>query len=332
MLTMKPTRLAACLFAATLPQLGCQFIFGINEYETGEGAGAANPSSSGGNAGENAGGSGLGGRGGSGPGPGSGGGGEGGSGGSCSCTDGNEWTYISAPIIAELGSEPTSCGGNPRINLHFGEPELTCSACSAVIDSGSCSSTLSCFNSTGSCSENQGAPAVSTNCQNILDFGELLPDSCSATAPTSPGCNPGTSNLQGEPSLGQVLSFCQGCGADCNEIVCAVHDAAETICPNGLTEAYLLRDAATGNAACDECTASPSCLPSFYVAEPFGNCDIPVSGCVTNVAKVRRAEVSTNCNSNHAEPYAPTFEPSGTLRTVCCSASLDPALDAYRLP
>ena len=328
MLTMNPTRLAASLFAATLPLLGCQFIFGINEYETGEGAGAANPSSSGGNAGENAGGSG--GRGGNGPGPGSGGGGEAGSGGSCNCTDGNGWTYISAPIIAELGSEPTSCGGNPRINLYFGEPQLSCSACSAVIDAGSCSSTLTCFNNPGACSENQSAPALSTNCQNILDFAELVPDSCSATTPTSPGCNPGTSSLQGEPKLNEVLSFCQGCG-DCGETVCAVNDAAETICPAGLTEAYLLRGAAEGTATCDECTASPTCLPAFYLAEPFGDCDKPAVGCVTNVVKVRRAEVSTDCNSNHLEPYAANFEPAGTLRTVCCSASLDPALDAYRL-
>jgi hypothetical protein len=329
MLTMKPTRLAACLFAATLPQLGCQFIFGINEYETGEGAGAANPSSSGGNAGENAGGSG--GRGGNGPGPGSGGGGEGGSGGSCNCTDGDGWTYVSAPLIADLGSEPTSCGGKPRLDLYFGEPELTCSACSAVIDSGSCSSTLTCFDDNNSCTGNQPAPSLSTSCQLIISGIDVV-DSCSVSPPTSAGCNPGTSSLQGTAELRQVLSFCQGCSEDCAANVCAVHDEAETVCPEGLTEAYLLRSASAGTATCDECTANPSCLPAFYLAAPFGECDIPASGCVTNVSGAKKAEVSTNCNSNHPEPYAPTFQPGGTQRTVCCSASLDPALDAYRLP
>ena len=327
MLTMNPTRLAASLFAATLPLLGCQFIFGINEYETGEGAAAANPSSSSGSAGENAGGSG--GRGGNGPGPGSGGGGEGGSGGSCGCTDGDGWTYVSAPVVKPLGLEPTTCNGDPRLNLYFGEPSLTCSACSAVIDSGSCSSTLTCFNNATSCTENQPAPSLSTSCQTIV--GVEFPDSCSASAPTGAGCNPGTSSLQGAAELLQVLSFCQGCSEDCAENVCAVHDEAETVCPEGLNEAYLLRSASAGTATCDECTANPTCLPAFYLAEPFGDCDIPAIGCVTNVVSARIAEVSTDCNSNHLEPYAPTFVPSGTLRTVCCSASLDPALDPYRL-
>lgn len=333
MLTMNPTCLAASLFAATLPLLGCQFIFGINEYETGEGAGAANPSSSGGNAGENAGGSGgIGGRGGNGPGPGNGGGGEGGSGGApCGCADGDGWTYVSAPIISDLGSEPTTCGGEPRLNLYFGEPQLSCSACSAQIDSGSCSSTLTCFNSATGCSEPQPTPGWSTSCQTIVDFGELVVDSCSASPPTSPGCNPGVSTLQGEPNLNSVLSFCPGCADDCSENICAVHDEAETVCPEGLTEAYLLRGAADGKATCDECTAAPSCLPAFYVRVLLGACDTPAVGCINNVTGARQAEVSTDCNSNHLEPYPPAFEPTGTLRTVCCSASLDPALDAYRL-
>lgn len=330
MLTMNPTRLAASLFAATLPLLGCQFIFGINEYETGEGAGAANPSSSGGNAGENAGGSG--GRGGNGPGPGSGGGGEGGSGGSCNCTDGDGWTYVSAPIIKRLGSEPTMCGEKPRLNLHFGEPELTCSACSAQPDSGSCSSTLTCFNSAMACSDNQSAPSLSTSCQSVLDFLEVVPDSCSVTPPTSPGCNPGTSTLQGTAELSSVLSFCQGCGKDCGENICAVHDADETICPEGLNDAYLFRGTSAGTASCDVCTASPSCLPGYLLEVLFSNsCDVPAAGCVTNVTGAKIAEVSTDCGSNRPTPYSVDFQPSGPLRTVCCSASLDPALDAYRL-
>ena len=331
MLTMNPTRLAASLFAATLPLLGCQFIFGINEYETGEGAGAANPSSSGGNAGENAGGSGgIGGRGGNGPGPGSGGGGEGGSGGSCNCTDGDGWTYVSAPIISELGSEPTTCGGKPLINLYFGEPQPVCSGCGAEIQPGSCGATISCFNDANQCMNQQPAPAVSTSCEFIIDLFEDF-DSCMVSPQAGAACTPGTSSITGD-QLENVLSFCQGCAVDCAAPICAVHEEAEISCPEGLTEAYLFRGSPDGSAECELCSVSPMCNPPFYFGGAISSCDSPASsGCQTQIARVRAPEVSTNCNSNHVEPYPVPFTPTGTLRTVCCSASLDPALDAYRL-
>lgn len=322
MLTMNPTRLAASLFAATLPLLGCQFIFGINEYETGEGAAAANPSSSSGSAGENAGGSGGQEQ--------AGGGGEGGRGGApCTCEDGGGWTYVSAPIISALGSEPTQCNDLPLVDLHFGEPTPICSACATEIQAGSCSATISCFDDANQCMNPLGPTNLNSECEFVTFPGDW--NSCSVSPQAEPACLTGPSSITGN-QLDKVLSFCRGCGEDCAGPICAVHDAAEVSCPEGLTEAYLLRGTPEGTAECDDCSITTTCNPPFFFGGVLSPCDSPaIAGCETQIARVRTTAVTTNCSSNHPEPYPVPFTPTGTQRTVCCSASLDPALDAYRL-
>lgn len=313
---------SAAVVALTL-SAGCQFVFGIDEYEPGlaSSSGGASSSSGGGGPG-GAGGEGS--RGGDGGGPSVGGSG---TGGSCECGDGNGWHYVRFDEVTPAIDTPTSeCNGEPRINL-FGGAQVECSQCVSSPQGSSCAAPgLRCFDS--GC----GGTAHDENPGAGCDYFGLTSDhdNCVLKGPVGqPLCNAAMGGTASITAPVLAASFCGGCNyCVVEEADCIVNDGTVPSgeCADlGFPVEYELNSTPDGSASCGPCGApqgtcngieQPYSVGTLGCDFDLGNeCDGPSLGGIF----FGRYEVTTTCTSS--QPMG-TFQYAGPARTVCCKSDI----------
>ena len=246
--------------------------------------------------------------------------------------------YKAALDAAGTGVAPTACVGGTALNLFGGPASANCSACTTEALAGSCTPpTLICFENNTTCGAGMDIVTPTSECAFYGTYGscrlqgQVSPASCDAPL----GGEPSTAGL---PNYAAFCESCEECTAQAAE--CAIYAAAGTAATCGTLEgypvAYTLFESTQGDAACESCAiAMESCngTEQPYLVGVI-SCDAPVSTACTSPiggTPLARSNVSSNCATNHPEPYPGSFTPTGTARTVCCKEPLPPEFDVQKL-
>ncbi len=314
--------------------MGCQFVFGIDEYEPGApGSGSAGIGGATGagdvNGGGGTGGDGEGSRAGSG-GAGSSSLGGNGTGGDCTCADGDGWTYVAFDKVTPADEAPSSdCNLLSRINL-FGGAIAGCSPCISTPQVSSCAAPgLRCFQA--GCAgaftdENPGS-----GCNDMVGFGEGY-DNCVPKGPVGPPvCANPTGGLP--TATGPVLaaSFCRGCSYCLeDQASCIVNEStvpASACADRGFPVVYTLRESPEGSAQCTPCGVPEGPCNGQEVPYAVGTvvgCGVDLdpnecAGVVGFSVTFGRYNVTSSCASAAANG---SFNYTAPARTVCCKTDL----------
>lgn len=300
---------------------GCQLVFGLDGYETGEGA--ANASGAGG----------------AGAAPSNGGGvAQGGAGGQsgCECDLPAGWKIVkNAATGPTSGTIPTACANGGILTVLYSEPpsDVVCSAC--VCSQGGCElPSVTCYRDQN-CGGAVVVPAVSQSCSAFAMLGDSI-DSCRASGDVTPiQCTPTDSSgvPQQTYDFAQFSAFCTEatCGED--DCTAAADDCAlfeGTVageCPPGFPEKSTLN--AAGSASCEACACTGDCGTPLDEPYRFGTagCDTVINSSCKNeffLFYFGQSMVSPSCaDSAHPAPYPGTFTPEKPY-TLCCKAPPGP--------
>jgi hypothetical protein len=300
--------------AALMASTGCQLVFGIDAYETGE-----DPSGTGGG-GAPAGGAGAGGE------P------EGGQGAGvdpgCACDLAEIWEPV---VLSDSGPGdspvPTQCGnGSTPIVVFEGVPSVECTGCTC--DAAGCDlPALECFDA-ASCG---GAPVPVTpaagecsttpgnGCSSYSLAGEIGEGSCTASV---------SQPLEPMPAFDQYLAFCKvgGCAAGCapEQAACVAADGVVAECPAPFAVRYILETG--GIPRCEACSCTPSCEGVAYQAGLVSCEEVTIDSTACENPGYRtffiHAIGAPSCAASPAAIHPGTLE-LDEPRTVCCKAPLE---------
>jgi hypothetical protein len=311
------------LVLMTLLGSGCQFVFGLGDYEA-----------AGGNADVAGAGGGAGGIGAAGAGPST--GGEGASGGDPSTGAGPTiWTVVGLPDVGDASSAlPDTCvAGGERVNLFGGASGAECVPCDATPAAGSCQADLLCYPSSNNC-QNE-APQTLSPGPSCTDIGAF--NSCGASAQSAAACDvTGGEIAPGDTGLDRYASFCPcvDCAASC---AVAEGNVGVAACDALLPHAYLLFAARDVEAECSECTAEASCAPKVFDLTGDGVfCTLPAGldagTCLSTGAIFDwRAATRLQATTCSAASTSVTATPVGQAWTVCCSEPLPAEFETQKL-